>query len=41
MAVPMTYLDHGRQLVVIAAGGNGLAETELSDAIIAYALPPP
>jgi quinoprotein glucose dehydrogenase len=39
MAVPMTYLDHGRQMVVIAAGGNALAETELNDAVVAYALP--
>jgi quinoprotein glucose dehydrogenase len=41
MAVPMTYMDHGRQMVVIAAGGNALAETELSDAVVAYALPGP
>jgi quinoprotein glucose dehydrogenase len=39
MAVPMSYLDHGRQYVVIAAGGNAIAETELSDAFVAYALP--
>jgi len=39
MAVPMTYLADGRQFVVIAAGGNAQAGTELSDAIVAFAIP--
>jgi quinoprotein glucose dehydrogenase len=41
MAVPMTY-EAGpdkRQFIVIAAGGNFLAGTKLSDAVIAFALP--
>lgn len=38
MAVPMTYLSAGDQYVVVAAGGNGLAGTKQSDAIIAYRL---
>ncbi|MFK7830465.1 MAG: pyrroloquinoline quinone-dependent dehydrogenase [Congregibacter sp.] len=36
MAVPMTYKSGGRQFVVVAAGGNGLAGTAQSDAIVAY-----
>ncbi|MDX2223896.1 MAG: pyrroloquinoline quinone-dependent dehydrogenase [Rhodospirillaceae bacterium] len=39
MALPMTYMADGRQFVVIAAGGNARAETALSDAIVAFALP--
>ena len=39
MAVPMTYLADGRQFVVIAAGGNAPAGTELSDALVAFAIP--
>ena len=38
MAVPMTYRAGGAQYVVVAAGGNALAETAQSDAIIAYRL---
>jgi len=38
MAVPMTYEIDGRQYVVIAAGGNSLAETKNGDAIVAFAL---
>jgi len=38
MAAPMTYESSGRQYVVIAAGGSSLVGTELSDALIAYAL---
>jgi quinoprotein glucose dehydrogenase len=43
MAVPMTY-EAGpdkRQFIVIAAGGNALAATKLTDTLIAFALPPP
>lgn len=39
MAVPMTYEAGGRQYVVIAAGGNTLIGSALSDHLIAYALP--
>ncbi len=39
MAVPMTYEIDGVQYVVIAAGGNSLAETRNDDAIVAFALP--
>jgi quinoprotein glucose dehydrogenase len=39
MSVPMTYLHRGRQYVVIAAGGNSRISPELSDALMAFALP--
>ncbi len=39
MAVPMTYGVNGRQYVVVAAGGSRLVGTELSDALVAFALP--
>jgi quinoprotein glucose dehydrogenase len=39
-ATPMTYLFHGKQYVVIAAGGHSkLSEEPLSDAVVAFALP--
>ncbi|MFK7956333.1 MAG: pyrroloquinoline quinone-dependent dehydrogenase [Lysobacterales bacterium] len=38
MAVPMTYQVDGTQYVVVAAGGNALAETQQSDALVAYRL---
>jgi quinoprotein glucose dehydrogenase len=38
-ATPMSYLSGGRQFVVIAAGGNGSAETRLGDSVVAFALP--
>ena len=38
-SVPMTYLAGGRQFVVIAAGGNARLSPELSDAVMAFALP--
>lgn len=39
-ATPMTYQFHGKQYVVIAAGGHAkLTEEPLSDALIAFALP--
>jgi quinoprotein glucose dehydrogenase len=41
MATPMTYIWHGRQYVVVAAGGQGEVGTETSDAVVAFALPVP
>ncbi|MDJ0928603.1 MAG: pyrroloquinoline quinone-dependent dehydrogenase [Gammaproteobacteria bacterium] len=38
MAVPMTFMVDDRQFIVIAAGGNALAGTKLSDAIVAFAI---
>ncbi|MCG8443779.1 MAG: pyrroloquinoline quinone-dependent dehydrogenase [Caulobacterales bacterium] len=38
-ATPMTYAHDGRQYVVVAAGGHGGFQTNLSDAITAFALP--
>ncbi len=38
MSVPITYMVNGKQYVVISAGGSHRAETELSDATVAYAL---
>jgi quinoprotein glucose dehydrogenase len=40
-ATPMTYTVHGRQFVVIAAGGHGsLGGRKLNDTVVAFALPP-
>ena len=39
MSVPMTYLARGRQFVVISAGGNSRVSPDLSDALMAFALP--
>jgi quinoprotein glucose dehydrogenase len=41
MSVPMTYMANGRQYVVISAGGNARASPDLSDALMAFALPNP
>ncbi|MDR5784468.1 glucose/quinate/shikimate family membrane-bound PQQ-dependent dehydrogenase [Caballeronia sp. LZ065] len=38
-ATPMTYEAHGKQYVVIAAGGHGSFLTKLGDYVIAYTLP--
>jgi len=39
-ATPMTFLhSNGRQYVVVSAGGHGGFGTQLSDAIVAFALP--
>jgi len=38
-ATPMTYVWHGRQYVVIAAGGHSKANTKRGDEMIAFALP--
>ncbi len=39
MTVPMTYMAGGRQYIVIAAGGNPRLAPEISDAVMAFALP--
>jgi quinoprotein glucose dehydrogenase len=41
MATPMTYRSgaNARQMVVIAAGGHGILQTKVSDAVVAFALP--
>ena len=39
MTIPMTYTAGGRQYVVIAAGGNPRMAPDVSDAIMAFALP--
>ena len=38
-ATPMTYSVHGRQYVVVSAGGHGFIGEGKSDAVIAFALP--
>ena len=38
-ATPMTYVYKGKQYVVVAAGGNAVAGTKLSDSLVAFALP--
>jgi quinoprotein glucose dehydrogenase len=38
-ATPMTYMEDGRQYVVIMAGGHHFMETPIGDELIAYALP--
>jgi quinoprotein glucose dehydrogenase len=38
VTVPMSYWVENRQFVVVAAGGSAFAGTELSDAVVAYAL---
>jgi quinoprotein glucose dehydrogenase len=38
-ATPMTYRLHGKQYLVIAAGGHGKLGTKLGDALVAFALP--
>ncbi len=37
-STPMTYVYQGEQYVVIAAGGDGRLNTELSDSLLAYKL---
>ena len=39
IATPMTYEYEGRQFVVVAAGGRQDFQTDISDAIVAFALP--
>jgi quinoprotein glucose dehydrogenase len=38
-ATPMTYTFHGKQYVVIAAGGHGKLGTKQGDYVLAFALP--
>jgi quinoprotein glucose dehydrogenase len=38
-ATPMTYRLHGKQYLVIAAGGHGKLGTKLGDALVAFTLP--
>jgi quinoprotein glucose dehydrogenase len=38
-ATPMTYTVHGKQYVVIAAGGHGKLGTKQGDYVLAFALP--
>jgi quinoprotein glucose dehydrogenase len=38
-ATPMTYTSHGRQYVIIAAGGYSTLREGQSDALVAFALP--
>ncbi|AEU38451.1 pyrroloquinoline quinone-dependent dehydrogenase [Granulicella mallensis] len=37
-STPMTYMFHGRQYVVISAGGHGGLGTPLGDSVVAFAL---
>jgi quinoprotein glucose dehydrogenase len=38
-AIPMSYSIHGKQYVVIAAGGHGKLHTKQGDYVLAFALP--
>jgi len=38
-STPMTYRYHGKQYIVISAGGHGKADTTMGDSVVAYALP--
>jgi quinoprotein glucose dehydrogenase len=38
-ATPMSYMWHGRQFVVIAAGGHSKLNTKRGDEVVAFALP--
>ncbi len=38
-ATPMTYVWHGRQYVIIAAGGHSKSNTKRGDEVLAFALP--
>jgi quinoprotein glucose dehydrogenase len=37
-ATPMTYMWHGKQYVVIAAGGHAKSNTKRGDQVVAFAL---
>jgi quinoprotein glucose dehydrogenase len=38
-STPMTYQSHGKQYVVICAGGHGKMKSKMGDAVVAFALP--
>ena len=38
-AIPMSYSLHGKQYIVIAAGGHGKLQTKQGDYVLAFALP--
>ena len=38
-ATPMIYEEHGRQHLVIMAGGHHFMQTPIGDDLVAYALP--
>jgi quinoprotein glucose dehydrogenase len=38
-STPMTYIQDGKQYVVIVAGGHGSVGTKPGDYVLAYALP--
>jgi quinoprotein glucose dehydrogenase len=38
-AIPMSYSLHGKQYIVIAAGGHGKLHTKQGDYVLAFALP--
>lgn len=40
VSVPITYLAGARQFVVVSAGGNARLSHDLSDAVVAFTLPP-
>ena len=37
-STPMTYMTHGRQFIVVCAGGHGAIGTPQGDAVVAFAL---
>jgi len=39
MSTPASYEWHGRQYVVVAAGGHGEVGAKAGDAVVAFALP--
>jgi quinoprotein glucose dehydrogenase len=39
VANPGTYMYKGRQYVVFVAGGNAILKPQVSDQVVAYALP--
>ena len=39
LATPMTYQSHGKQYIVICAGGHGMLGTAVGDSVVAFALP--
>ena len=39
VANPATYVYNGRQYVVVVVGGNAILKPQVSDQVVAYALP--